>query len=333
MKIISISKFSFSDLVLHVDIVFCEKVSNTSTVSTVNSAGNNNGANADDGTFTLNISLKLKYDEFAKIVAEKLEYDPKKIQFFRQATPGAAASQLNTTYELRTNTPLTPIKYNPDFTLQDAFRFSMQQSPQQPNTGVRKLYYQKLKIPLVELEERRQFRCTWVSANLKVEREITFMPLKKATVKELLAECRKELLREQLITQEEFDDENNFRLRLVEVAGCKISRQFKEDLAFESLVDSNQTAANKMYRVEQIMPDEFEFYTSGFKPSNSENYLLPVAHFCKEVYATFGTPFMVRVRLGEPFKDIKQRIQRRLEINDKDFATVKKLNRKFELKF
>ncbi len=285
-----------------------------------------------DEGFTLNLSLKMKYDEFSKLVGEHLNYDPKQIQFFRSSSQN---------YDFKSST-LVPIKYQPDFQLGDALLITkqqlLQQQQNQSQNQPRKLFYQKLKMTIVELEERRQFKCLWVSSNLKVERELTFMPLKKSTVKEILNECRKELLKENLITQEDYDNENGYRLRLVEIAGCKISRIFKEDVAFDTL-ESSQMSANKIYRVEQIQPDELELVNSlgGAGQQQQQNhqtgddYLLPVAHFCKEVYATFGAPFLIRIKLGEPFVDIKQRIQRRLDVNEKEFATVIFFNQNFSL--
>jgi ubiquitin carboxyl-terminal hydrolase 7 len=297
---------------------------------------------ASDEGLTLNMSLKMKYDEFAKLVGEQLDHDPKKLQFFRSLNSSGTSSSSASAYELKSasSLPLAPIKYNPEFTLGDAFKIggninqpmlTQQQQNQQQNQVSRKLYYQKLKITLLELEERRTFKCLWVSSNMKVEREIAVMPLRKANVRDMLAECRKELLREALISQEDFDDAEHFRLRLIEIVGYKISRVFKEDVAFESF-DASQMSANKLYRVEQIQPDEFAELVnrpSGTSVGPGDDYLLPVAHFSKEVYATFGSPFLIRIKMGEPFKDIKQRIQKRLDVNEKDFATV----RQFSLNF
>ena len=139
------------------------------------------------------------------------------------------------------------------------------------------------------------------------------MPHKKANVKDLLNECRLELLKEELITKEQLEDEAGCRLRLEEIVGSKIHRVFKDETLIETL-DPQQV--NKSYRVEQVMPDEV------INPNNSDENLLPVAHFSKEIYATFGSPFLLKVRLGEPFKEIKQRIQRKLDVTDKEFATV-----------
>lgn len=116
------------------------------------------------------------------------------------------------------------------------------------------------------------------------------------------------------MTREQFDDETQFRLRLVEIVGSRVHRIFREETLIETL-DNAQMSPNKYYRVEQIMPEELTLV-------NGVDYLLPVAHFSKEIYATFGSPFLLKVKLGEAFKDIKARIQKRLDVPDKDFATV-----------
>ena len=162
----------------------------------------------------------------------------------------------------------------------------------------------------MELDERRQFKLTWLSSNMKTENELVLMPLKKANVKDLLNEARCELFKEELITKEQLEDQLNFNLRFVEIVGSRIHKIFKEETSIETL-DSLQ--ANKSYRVEQIFPDEI---------LKENEYLLPGAHFSKEIYATFGSPFLLKVKMGEPFKDIKQRIQKKLEVQDKEFATV-----------
>ena len=57
--------------------------------------------------------------------------------------------------------------------------------------------------------------------------------------------------------------------------------------------------------------------------NKGEEFLLGVAHFTKEIYATFGTPFFFKCKQGELFKDIKQRIQKKLDVSEKEFATVR----------
>lgn len=275
----------FRDLSLQLEITFCDK----------------NQPNEDG--FVLLLSLKMKYDEFAKLVGEHLNYDFQKLQFFRTST-----------YDLK-GSITQPIKYNSEFQLKDAVNMTNKQL-------VRKLYYQKLNIKITELEDRRQFKCLWISSNLKQEKELTSMPHKKGTVKDLINECRNELLREELITQAQFDDDTNFRLRIVEIIASKIYRIIKEELQIEQL---DSSTLNKYYRVEQILPEEYSVLNSSLTGSNgniNEEYLLPVAHFTKEIYATFGSPFLLKIKHNEPLKEIKKRIQRKLDVNDKEFLTV-----------
>jgi ubiquitin carboxyl-terminal hydrolase 7 len=145
-------------------------------------------------------------------------------------------------------------------------------------------------------------------------------------VKELLSEARTDLLKENLITREQCDDESNFRLRLVEIVGSRVHRIFREDIQIETL-ENAESSKNKSYRVERILAEEMALATGTALGNPGSDYLLPIAHFNKEVYATFGAPFLLKVKLGEPFKDIKARIQRRLDVPDKDFTTVFKIKK------
>lgn len=42
-----------------------------------------------------------------------------------------------------------------------------------------------------------------------------------------------------------------------------------------------------VYRVEEIPKDEMEL--------NENELLVPVNHFSKEIYSTFGTPFLIKI--------------------------------------
>ena len=176
------------------------------------------------------------------------------------------------------------------------------------------------------------------------------MPFKKALVKDLLEECKNLLLHNQTSTINSLttnsnsnspdnssclqqndspspppqsvaasnNNNNNIisiskesKLRLIEIVGSKINRILKDDLSIDTLENQLST---KSYRIEQVLDDELKI--------SQNELLLPIAHFTKEIYATFGIPFLMKVRQGEPYKDIKQRIQKRLEVGDKEFSTV-----------
>ena len=172
------------DLILQVEVTFCDK----------------NQPN-DEG-FTLQLSLKMKYEEFARRVAAHLNYDHDKLQFFR-SNPNSTTTSSTTTTASNTGPTSLPsgagtgdyksavlspfaIKFNTELTLRDALApfsaKSFQQQQQTAPVGPKRMYYQKLNIKVLELEERRPFKVTWISANLKIERELCPMPFKKVFV-------------------------------------------------------------------------------------------------------------------------------------------------------
>lgn len=178
----------------------------------------------------------------------------------------------------------------------------------------------KLNIKLTELDDRRQFKCIWISSNLKVEKELILLPFKKALVRDLLEECKNLLLHNQtstinsltnnststspeVLSQQQQNESSpnqqqqavvasnqiviskDSKLRLIEIVGSKINRVLKEDLCIETLENQLST---KSYRIEQVSEEELKL--------SQNELLLPIAHFTKEIYATFGIPFLMKVR-------------------------------------
>ena len=68
-----------------------------------------------------------------------------------------------------------------------------------------------------------------------------------------------------------------------------------------------QVGGTKSYRLEEI-PKEQEDLQEG-------DILVPVAHFNKEVFSTFGSPFLVLLRQGDTVGTVKQRMQERLGVS------------------
>lgn len=79
-----------------------------------------------------------------------------------------------------------------------------------------------------------------------------------------------------------------------------------------------------MYRFEEIPHDELHL--------GDDEMLIPVSHFYKNVLDVFGIPFFVRIKQGEPFSVLKDRIQKKLGVPDKEWekvsSTVNKLTPK-----
>lgn len=51
--------------------------------------------------------------------------------------------------------------------------------------------------------------------------------------------------------------------------------------------------------------------------------LICIAHFQKDSFNTFGVPFLIKVKTGEKFQDIKERIQKTMDVSDSTFETYK----------
>lgn len=100
-------------------------------------------------------------------------------------------------------------------------------------------------------------------------------PDKSGTVAELLNEAKKYV---------ELSEDGTGKLRLLEVSSNKIVQVLTEDVILECL----NPLSNKVYRIEEIPKDETIIDPSEF--------VIPVAHFHKDVFQTFGTPFLLKLR-------------------------------------
>ncbi|XP_055922238.1 ubiquitin carboxyl-terminal hydrolase 7-like [Eupeodes corollae] len=265
----------FRDLQSRIELTFCDK------------------SNPNDPGFLLELSNRNTYDQMAQAVALRINTDPNRIQFFKcipnyKDTPGNALRCLY------------------DCTIKDLLCFTKPRTP-------KKLFYQRLSMNIHELENKRQFKCQWLSSNLKEERELVLYPNKNGTIKNLLEEAAKQI---------QFGEESTRKLRMVEVANHKLLPRPREDTTLESLQPPDSMANqshHKIYRIEEIPRDEILLMDTEM--------LIPVAHFSKDIYSSFGTPFFIKARYGEPYSDLKERIQKKLNVPEKEwekfkFATV-----------
>ncbi|XP_029135729.2 uncharacterized protein [Labrus bergylta] len=72
----------------------------------------------------------------------------------------------------------------------------------------------------------------------------------------------------------------------------------------------------KLYYQQEIPLDQVDL-------DKDSEMLIPVAHFHKEVFGTFGIPFLLKIRQGESFREVMRRIQTMLEIQEKEFEKFK----------
>ncbi|CAN8007860.1 unnamed protein product [Ixodes pacificus] len=97
----------------------------------------------------------------------------------------------------------------------------------------------------------------------------------------------------------------------MEVISYKIFSVPKEDVQLDTLNQAN----SKTYRVEEIPREDLQ--------TADDEILVPCAHFQKEIFSTFGVPFFLKMKHREPFTKVKDRIQKKLDIPDKEFEKYK----------
>ena len=100
-------------------------------------------------------------------------------------------------------------------------------------------------------------------------------PDKNGRVSDLLEEARKQV---------ELSDKATGKLRLLEIISFKIFSVQREDV----LLDSLTQGGTRTYRVEEVPSDEYSL--------PDDEVLIPVAHFQKEIYQTFGIPFLLKIK-------------------------------------
>lgn len=261
----------FRDLLSRVELTFCDK------------------SNPNDPGFLVELSTLNTYDQMAQAVAVRINTDPNRIQFFKcipnyKDTPGSALRCLY------------------DCTIKDLLCFNKPRTP-------KKLFYQRLSMNIHELENKRQFKCQWLSCNLKEERELILYPNKNGTITTLLEEAAKQI---------QFSEDSTRKLRFVEVANHKLLPRPREETTLESLQVSDTMAnqpSHKIFRIEEVPRDELLLLDTEM--------LIPVAHFSKDIYSSFGIPFFIKARHGEPYSAIKERIQRKLNVPEKEWEKFK----------
>ncbi|KAM9305557.1 ubiquitin carboxyl-terminal hydrolase 7 [Gastrophryne carolinensis] len=191
--------------------------------------------------------------------------------------------------------PGNPLRHNYEGTLRDLLQFF---KPRQP----KKLYYQQLKMKITDFENRRSFKCIWLNSQFR-EEEITLYPDKHGCVRDLLEECKRAV---------ELSEKGSSKLRLLEIVSYKIIGVHQE----EELLECLSPATSRTFRIEEIPLDQVDI-------DKENEMLITVAHFHKEVFGTFGIPFLLRIQQGEPFREVMKRIQVLLEIQEKEFEKFK----------
>jgi len=224
--------------------------------------------------------------EMANKVGQRLGVDPLNIQFFKSQP-----------YK---DSPTFPVKFETDGTDLLTILAPTHKTTRSPY----KLFYQVLGIPVADLDHKKQFKLLFYTREDQ-EREVIFYVTKnpRITVKDVLAELSR------VLAEEEKPLKN---LRLLEIISHRISSIIEDDVSADVV---QNTAVNRYYRAEEICAED--------SATGQDEIVVQVAHFHKEARSTFGVPFFFKVRYGETWASVKQRLQARLGMNEKDWAKVR----------
>ncbi|EHB12187.1 Ubiquitin carboxyl-terminal hydrolase 7 [Heterocephalus glaber] len=150
---------------------------------------------------------------------------------------------------------------------------------------------------------------------LYYQQEITLYPDKHGCVRDLLEECKKAVELGEKASgklRQVFLETDERGRRLLEIVSYKIIAVHQEDELLECL----SPATSRTFRIEEIPLDQVDI-------DKENEMLITVAHFHKEVFGTFGIPFLLRIHQGEHFREVMKRIQSLLDIQEKEFEKFK----------
>jgi len=235
--------------------------------------------------FCLELSKLCTYDDVVERVAQQLGLDdPSKIRL--------------TSHNCYSQQPKPqPIKYRGVDHLSDMLLHYNQSSDI--------LYYEVLDIPLPELQGLKSLKVAFHHST-KDEVSVHSIRLpKQSTVGDVINELR---------TKVELSNPTA-EIRLLEVFYHKIYKIFPLNEKIENINDQYWTL-----RAEEIPEEE--------KNLGPHDRLIHVYHFTRDasqnhMVQNFGEPFFLVIREGETLSDVKERIQKKLQVPDEEFSKWK----------
>lgn len=244
-----------------------------------------------DNGFTIELSVNSTYDQMAKAVGQRINVDPYEIQFFKSVS-----------YK---DVPGPPIPGSFDGQLKDILQSKSKNSK-------KFLFYQRLSMNINDLEDKKPFKCMFLLPNNKDMKEVTLYPHKNGTVKTLLEEAAKVV---------KFSENSTKRLRICEQHNSKLIWPGPpENTSLEKLQNYSESASQnqsqKFLRIEEIPLDEMDI-------DDQMEALVPVIHFHKNLFTMFGVPLLIKLCDQETYKDVKNRIQKKLNISQYEWEKYK----------
>ncbi|ETN68980.1 MATH domain protein [Necator americanus] len=245
------------------------------------------------GTIGLNWTMRQLVDYIGK----EINYDPAKILLWRVSPFNDRATQFLTDAQCKV------LRVNGLLGLAGA-------QLHDPRRNKRyRVVYTKMPIPIADMERKRQMKIQMMDEKMNIT-EITIFPEKTGTVRDILEEARREF---------KFAANGTGKLRLVYVGQSSQSMRaymiFKEETSVMEVFQKTMTPSMYMGRVEEVPQDQLVV--------RSNEYLVPIAHFDKDPGRMFGVPFFLKVANDELLSSVRERIQSRLEIPDKEYEKYK----------
>ncbi|CAF0809444.1 unnamed protein product [Rotaria sp. Silwood1] len=247
--------------------------------------------------FKLYLSLETSIKEVIRLIAERINYPEQQIIIQKFSN---SASIANTT----PSTSLLHIGSEQNLKdLYSSIRFTV--------TTPRKIYFKRLPFNYTELEHRCLFRIFVTNSIKKDEqREIQFYAKKSSTVADFLNEIKQWI-------PTLCSENGSQQLRITELTlNHDINLPFRLRICPDQLsIDKFDNCLNHHYHLEEILSDENDH--------NKDSVLIPVAHYTKENFIQINLqkffPFFLNVIHNESFDDVKQRLQLKLGLTNREF--------------
>jgi ubiquitin carboxyl-terminal hydrolase 7 len=163
-----------------------------------------------------------------------------------------------------------------------------------------------LEVSLTELEQRKNVKITFLPEGITKEDQYELLVPKAGNLEDVITALQRK------VGTDVLPDDKLSRLRIFEGHANKIYRDLPPSWAVANLSDFTALFA-------EIVPEgelkgEFDDENEG---------LLGAFQFDKETSKPHGTPFYFLVKKGEPFKETRERLQKRTGIKGKAFERIK----------
>ncbi|VDM62869.1 unnamed protein product [Angiostrongylus costaricensis] len=258
-----------------------------------------------DPPITGTIGLNWTMPQLVDYIGKEINYDPAKILLWQVSPFSGRATRFITESQWEVGGTNKTVK-NTEYVINLRYR----------------VIYTKMPILIADIKRKRQMKVQMMDEKMNIT-EITIFPEKIGTVRDILEEARREF---------KFAPNGTGKLRLVYVGQSSQSKRaytiFKEETSVMEVFQKTMTSSMYMVvvydicfcigiegRVEEVPQDQLVV--------GSNEYLVPIAHFDNDPGRMFGIPFFLKVTNDELLSSVRERIQARLDVPDKEYEKYK----------